>query len=511
MTKHFKSFNGLMPMLLLIFAGFTACRRQSDILAVGYAQPWGTLDPLHLDNAFGVSLMLNEFETLVSVGENGVLIPKLAKSWRVSSDQTSITFNLDENARFSDNSPVFATDVKRAWEDGYRLEDKTHNLAQQPTFRHLKGLKRFATTGEIPGIEVLNERVLKISFDAPVRSVLFGLTDYVFYVHKVVGSRRIGTGPYKITASSSQEVNFVANKYSATHAHFEGAKVLLVPPDRADQALKEGRIEAYFFAPTDRLKSCALDNGQFDCITSQEARREVLVLNGQHESRLSNRVIRSGLQAAFWKALKERPIPREFKAPYFRLDPQVFLPFQAGRLDTNEARALIDEGIKFIEAAKKESAKQPYTIMASSDSSFFEELFKSQDIQIRNPTGLVPSPQKMKALFAKGAPDIVSVFYLIFLGDPGALEHYLSQGGSLASPLAYRKPVSDLLTTAQSITEVDKIDPTYQRISRFILQEVPFIQIGFRANAIVYDQSWLKVNQHILNRTELPLNLLSPK
>jgi peptide/nickel transport system substrate-binding protein len=77
--------------------------------------PWeiGSLDP---SSAGYVFTRLEVAETLVDADDAGTLIPGLASSWTVSSDQLSWRFTLRRGARFHDGSPVTADAVVRALE-----------------------------------------------------------------------------------------------------------------------------------------------------------------------------------------------------------------------------------------------------------------------------------------------------------------------------------------------------------------------------------------------------------
>ena len=58
------------------------------------------------------------YETLVRVDCNGHVRPGLAASWRLDADQRTWIVTLRENARFSDRTPVTATDVRASWSHG---------------------------------------------------------------------------------------------------------------------------------------------------------------------------------------------------------------------------------------------------------------------------------------------------------------------------------------------------------------------------------------------------------
>lgn len=67
-------------------------------------------------------------------------IPRIASSWKISSDKKTITFNIDKNARWSDGKPITAKDVLFTYET---IMDKKNNTAL-----HRIDLSRF----EVPKI-----------------------------------------------------------------------------------------------------------------------------------------------------------------------------------------------------------------------------------------------------------------------------------------------------------------------------------------------------------------------
>lgn len=57
------------------------------------------------------ALLDNVYETLVTVDQQGELKPSLAKSWKVSDDGKTYTFDLVDNAKFTDGQPFTAKDA----------------------------------------------------------------------------------------------------------------------------------------------------------------------------------------------------------------------------------------------------------------------------------------------------------------------------------------------------------------------------------------------------------------
>jgi len=106
------------------------------ILTAGVPQHGGTmvyitpkipsLSPLHPSWVTGIVLG-QIFTTLTRLDANNEVAPNLAKSWTVSDDGLTVTFNLAENARFHDGKPITSEDV--AFSIG--IMQKNHRFGKQ--------------------------------------------------------------------------------------------------------------------------------------------------------------------------------------------------------------------------------------------------------------------------------------------------------------------------------------------------------------------------------------------
>jgi oligopeptide transport system substrate-binding protein len=75
----------------------------------------GTLDPARINDAGDVQLLLQVYAGLTRLDEQGNPYPSLASGWDVSPDGLTYTFHIRDGLRFSDGSPLDATDVRRSW------------------------------------------------------------------------------------------------------------------------------------------------------------------------------------------------------------------------------------------------------------------------------------------------------------------------------------------------------------------------------------------------------------
>ncbi|MFN2360081.1 MAG: peptide ABC transporter substrate-binding protein [Marinobacter sp.] len=87
-----------------------------QILVRGNASEPASLDPHLVEDAVGGAIVIDLFEGLTRSGATGDTEPALAKSWSTSDDNLTWTFELREDARWSDGTPVTAKDFVYGWQ-----------------------------------------------------------------------------------------------------------------------------------------------------------------------------------------------------------------------------------------------------------------------------------------------------------------------------------------------------------------------------------------------------------
>ena len=73
------------------------------------------LDPAASGDAQSAAVIVQLFETLTTIDESLELRPALAESWRVEDGGQRVVFELRPDLKFSDGSPLRASDVVRSW------------------------------------------------------------------------------------------------------------------------------------------------------------------------------------------------------------------------------------------------------------------------------------------------------------------------------------------------------------------------------------------------------------
>ena len=129
--------------------------------------------------------------------KTGELQPQLARKWKYSSDGKTLTINLKEDIKFHNGKKVTAAEVKSTWEKSFSESKEWSNISLFLSIvgsnAMLDGYKQ-----EISGIQVVNEKTLKIVFDQPNTAFIYMLTSPVFWVYdsSAENSPAPGTGPY---------------------------------------------------------------------------------------------------------------------------------------------------------------------------------------------------------------------------------------------------------------------------------------------------------------------------
>ncbi|APG45531.1 ABC transporter substrate-binding protein [Phaeobacter porticola] len=156
-----------MPRLSFLFAASSALAILAGAAAARDSVTIGLqLEPPHLDptsaaaGAIDQVLYSNVFEGLTRFTSDGSVVPGLAKSWDISDDGLTYTFQLHSDVRFHDGTGMDAEDVKFSL-DRARAEDSTN--AQKALF------------ADIANVQVVDPTTVQITLAQPNGMMLFNL------------------------------------------------------------------------------------------------------------------------------------------------------------------------------------------------------------------------------------------------------------------------------------------------------------------------------------------------
>ncbi len=179
-------------------------------------QYWGeivSLDPAL--SRFGPADLVGAiFSGLVKLDTNLDLVPDIAESWTISDDGTTYTFTLKGDVRFHNGTEVTAADFKYSWERA--LDPALHSPVALTYLGDIVGAKDVAegVTGELSGVDVLDDKTIQVTIEAPYPYFLSKLvypTAYVLDRSNVESGENWtdapnGTGPFKMKVWNKDEL-----------------------------------------------------------------------------------------------------------------------------------------------------------------------------------------------------------------------------------------------------------------------------------------------------------------
>ncbi|WP_405060352.1 ABC transporter substrate-binding protein [Kribbella sp. NBC_01505] len=158
-------------------------------LSLGLVAEPASLDFTTTDGAaIPQALLGNLYESLVKQDESGKIVPSLAKSWTVSPDRKTYTFDLVDNAKFTNDKPFTAADavfsinrVKTAWTTSLKT---AMDVVQEA--------------------KALSPTQLQVTLAKPSNGWLFRMTTRIGAMFSETGvsalaTAPVGTGPYKFS------------------------------------------------------------------------------------------------------------------------------------------------------------------------------------------------------------------------------------------------------------------------------------------------------------------------
>jgi peptide/nickel transport system substrate-binding protein len=117
-----KKFAVILSLVLALLVAPAAVLAQDEApvnggtLRAAWQARWESLDPHIASSEASFQVLNNVLETLTTFDDEINLIPGLAETWSVSEDGLTWTFNLVQDATFSNGRPFTAEDVVWSWQ-----------------------------------------------------------------------------------------------------------------------------------------------------------------------------------------------------------------------------------------------------------------------------------------------------------------------------------------------------------------------------------------------------------
>lgn len=164
--------------------------KDSAVIDVNDGAP-ANLDFTTTDGAAIPEVLLdNVYQGLVELDDNGKIVPQLAKSWTVSPDKKTYTFDLVPNATFSNGDKFTANDVKFSI-------DRVKSPAWKISIK--------SNMDVVSSVDVLSPTKVAVHLSTPSNNWLYEMTTRLgaMFDPKAIdnlATKAIGTGPYTVTS-----------------------------------------------------------------------------------------------------------------------------------------------------------------------------------------------------------------------------------------------------------------------------------------------------------------------
>lgn len=472
-----------------------AAETKNSRLIVALSQKWDDLRPARVNTLSGYQILTNSFESLVGYTEKGFYEPRVATSWTIDENFRTFTFEIDTSKHFSDGSSLDAYDIKKSWENSFAESTEGLGLGNRDTLSLLLGAENFKRQGHISGIEVVAPNRLTLKLKKPCRTFLSRLSSLRMSVTKKnLDQQLIGTGPYIIQKRSDIDLLLTKNPYFEDSIGAPNEiQVRYLPIDKAQRGLVEGEIDIMQTNSLVRDSFCDPTSERLQCVDTLDATHVFLALNGMGGKVFSDPRLRKAMQYLIYKAIRNNPAIETIFAQNFQLDSQVFLPLQAGRLPRTEIENILNQGEPYVPLLVQTSQETPLRFLARADFSPLLEELKRNGLQISHLKINTHNSKWLDAYFKDFDVDMILMSLSVTNGDPDGLYHILGENGSLASPMTLRKKTATLLEQGRSLLIPEEIHKHYQTASRAVLDELPFVHLGFIRKSFVFRKDRIKL------------------
>ena len=182
--------------------------KQGGIFNTLWSDP-PTLDPHLVTDGTSYGIVIEIFSGLVRLGPNPAqpFEPDLAESWSISGNNTVYEFRLRNDLKFSNGDPLTAQDFK--WSFERAAHPDTGSTVAEEFLGDIVGIQEIVdgTATSAEGIEVIDERTLRLTIDAPKAYFIAKLTyptafvlnrDNVESLGKSWSDDPVSTGPFRL-------------------------------------------------------------------------------------------------------------------------------------------------------------------------------------------------------------------------------------------------------------------------------------------------------------------------
>ncbi len=426
----------------------------------------------------------------------------------MSPDYKNLIFKIDTSKVFSDGVHLTAQHFKDSWESALELEPKSSNNSALDVLYKVEGFSDFSKTGKLAGVLAIDDETLELRFATPFRMALEHLSGNRFSAYRELDGKFLGTGAYFIEELGDDLLRLTPNgKYKDLASH--DIDLSVITSKDSVQALLDGKIDVMAYAMGGTVSADLDKHKNLSWIVGQDALHRAIYPNAQKGRLFEKKEFRQALQ--FLAVRFYGGSPSALGNPNFTsVDPQPYLPMQAGRLDEAQVNETVAKGEFFVEALQEASKKNPVILMETDEFSL-RPMLEASGIVISSKSKVVSKSELISAIYSGEEADLIPGSFGVASGDPDGIYHLLGRHGAITSPMLQNEVVGNLLEVGRKIVDHQQIAPFYRKVSLAILNEAPMVHMGFNKAVAIYRNDRVKVSGRILRRNEGHLHIFEAK
>lgn len=313
--KHIKLWI-ILPLLIgTILLPLSGCSfRSNPLIRYNISEGVDNLDPQFAQDPNELLIVLNCFEGLFRLDEEGVPVLAAAERYTVSQDKRIYTFYLKENLCWSDEQPLTANDFVFAFQRLFQSNSPAPNAFDFLCIKNAAEVLEGKLAASQLGVRAINPLTLEITLNEPnlfftellaTAAAMPCREDFFYESNGRYGlslNNLIFNGPYKVRSwNNSKYIGLTANETYYSLENMPECSVYLYttrPAVENASLLSEYRIDSapVFFEDLDSLKSSSFSVNEFQNTVY------LLLFNLENQS-LQNEDIRLGMAHAFNRQL----------------------------------------------------------------------------------------------------------------------------------------------------------------------------------------------------------------
>lgn len=228
----------------------------------------GTLNWTYYDGAPDAEILDWFDESLLGMDSNYQFTQDGAATFEVSDDGHEFTFTIHDDVNWHDGEPVTAED----WAYSYEVigHEDYKGVRYGSDFTIIEGMEAYhdGEADDISGIEIVDDKVLKITFEQATPSLLSGgIWTYAMPKHifedipvadhiesDAVRKNPVGMGPFKVDViTPGESVTYTANEdYWRGEPSLDGVTLRVIDPTVVVNELETGAVDMVDSFPTDQ-------------------------------------------------------------------------------------------------------------------------------------------------------------------------------------------------------------------------------------------------------------------